>query len=238
MAQPPFQSSFTTGLAANKTTPGSVFTNPPNGATGVETNAPFRIMFSTPVDPATLTSQTFSITDQTTFLPVPGMIQVDPFGFTASFVPAQPYGAGRKMSVTLTSGAKDILGNSLTNSFFFFTGFGPDNQGFTLVGTSPSNGATGVPLNALVVLEFEEPVDEISALTGLQVQLAGAPISGAIALSDGNKRITFTPTLPLTANSTYLVVTTWRLTDFAGNQLSNPDSSTFTTGNANDTTPR
>jgi len=163
MAQPPFQSSFTTGLAANKTTPGSVFTNPPNGATGVETNAPFRIMFSTPVDPATLTSQTFSITDQTTFLPVPGMIQVDPFGFTASFVPAQPYGAGRKMSVTLTSGAKDILGNSLTNSFFFFTGFGPDNQGFTLVGTSPSNGATGVPLNALVVLEFEEPVDEISA---------------------------------------------------------------------------
>ncbi len=237
MAQPPFQSSFTTGLAANKTTPGSVFTNPPNGATGVETNAPFRIMFSTPVDPATLTSQTFSITDQTTFLPVPGMIQVDPFGFTASFVPAQPYGAGRKMSVTLTSGAKDILGNSLTNSFFFFTGFGPDNQGFTLVGTSPSNGATGVPLNALVVLEFEEPVDEISALTGLQVQLAGAPISGAIALSDGNKRITFTPTLPLTANSTYLVVTTWRLTDFAGNQLSNPDSSTFTTGNANDTTP-
>jgi len=232
-----FQSTFTTGLSANKTRPGAVFTNPPNGATGVETNAPVRMEFSNPVNPATLTAQTFFITDTFTALAVPGTLQVDPFGFTASFVPAQPYGVGRKFNVTLTTGIQDVNGNSFPgSSFFFTTGFAADSQGFNLIGTSPSNGATGVPLNSLVVLEFDEPIDEISALTGLQVQLAGAPISGAIALSDGNKRVTFTPTLPLVANSTYSVVTTGRLTDFAGNPLSNPDSSFFTSGAASDTT--
>jgi Bacterial Ig-like domain/Bacterial TSP3 repeat len=231
----PFQSSFRTGLAANKTTPGAVFTNPPNGATGVEINTPIQLQFSAPVNPSTLTSQIFQVVDGTTNSALSGTLQTDPYGFTASFVPAQPYGVGRLILVTV-SGVKDVANNSFPlTSFSFTTGFNADNQGFHLVGTSPSNGLTAVPLNALVVLEFDEPVDGISALIGLEVQLAGVPIPGAIALSDGNKRITFTPAAPLTANSTYLVVTTTRLTDFSGNQLLNPDSSIFTTGNAVDT---
>src|SRR6266849_982468 len=232
-----FQSSFTTGLSANNLTPSATFTNPINGATGVATNSPIRMEFSRPVNPATLTSQTFSVIDGFTGQTVPGTIQVDPSLFTGSFVPAQPYGVGRPIVVNFSSGIKDFAGNSfLAVSLTFTTGFALDNQGLNLVGTSPSNGATGVPLNALVVLEFDEPIDGTSALTGLQVQLAGIPIPGAIALSDGNKRLTFTPASALAANSTYLVVTTQRLTDFAGNALSNPDSSTFTTGSVTDTT--
>lgn len=233
----PFQSTFTTGLTATEPTVGSVLTNPPNNATGVDTNAPFRMRFSAPVNPSTLTSQTFFLTDTFTHLTVPGTLQVDAFGFTASFVPAQPYGVGRRFTATLTSGIQNVNGNSFpASSFQFTTGFGPDSQGPTLIGTSPSDGMTSVPLNALVVLEFNDPMDAINALSGLQVQLAGVPVPGAIALSNGNTRITFTPAAALAANSMYTVVTTWQLTDFAENQLSNPDSTTFTTGTASDST--
>lgn len=236
----PFTSTFTTGLSPNLTTPGAGFTNPAQGATGVDINSTIRIEFSSPVNPATLTSTTFSVADLFTGNgAVSGTIQVDPFLLTASFVPAQPWGVGRTISVSLTSGIKDFAGNSFFpngKSLSFTTGFGSDTQGLSLVGTSPADGATNVPLNALVILEFGEPIDQISALKGLQVQQAGIPIAGAVALSDGNKRLTFTPSAALAANTTYLVVTTTQLTDTAGNPLSSPDTSTFTTGTTSDTT--
>jgi YD repeat-containing protein len=235
-----FQSTFTTGTGPLKATTGTVLTNPVDTATGVDTNAPFRIMFSTPVNPSTLNSSTFFVLDNTTHVFVPGLLQVDAYGLTASFVPSQPYVAGRQFFAGIASGLQSFTGSSYninaSNGITFTTGYGTDNQSFHWVGTSPADGLTAVPLNALVVLEFDDPVDATTSLTGLQVQLAGIPVPGAIALSDGNKRITFTPASQWTANSTYQVVTTTQLTDFAGNQLANPDTSTFTTGSATDTT--
>jgi large repetitive protein len=236
----PFTSTFTTGLSPNLTTPGAGFTNPAQGATGVDINSTIRIEFSSPVNPATLTSTTFSVADLFTGNgAVSGTIQVDPFLLTASFVPSQPWGVGRSIRATLTSRITDFAGHSFFpngTTLTFTTGFGSDTQGLSLVGTSPADGATSVPLNALVILEFGEPIDQISALKGLQVQQAGIPIAGAVALSDGNKRLTFTPSSALAANMTYLVVTTTQLTDTAGNPVSNPDTSTFTTGTTTDTT--
>jgi YD repeat-containing protein len=235
----PFTSTFTTGLSPNLTTPGAGFTNPGQGATGVDINTVIRVEFSSPVNPATLTSTTFPVVDLFTGSAVSGTIQVDPFLLTASFVPSQPWGVGRNIRATMTSGVTDFAGHSFFpsgNTLTFTTGFGSDTQGLSLVGTSPADGAASVPLNALVILEFGEPIDQISALKGLQVQQAGIPIAGAVALSDGNKRLTFTPSSALAANTTYLVVTTTQLTDTAGNPLSNPDTSTFTTGTTSDTT--
>lgn len=238
MAQP-FQSTFTTGLSTVTTTGGVTFTNPANNATGVQTNAPIQVNFSQPVNPLTLTSSTFVVTDQFTRQPVPGTIQVDPSLLSASFVPTQPYGVGRSILVDLTAGIENFANGSFFPAqllFSFTTAFVSNNQGPTLLNTSPADQATNIPLNALVVLQFNEPIDALSALKGLQVQQAGVPIPGAIALSSGNAILTFTPSAALAANTTYLVVTTDELTDFAGNPLLNPDSSTFTTGTASDTT--
>jgi YD repeat-containing protein len=236
----PFTSTFKTGLGAAENSPSVLATTPPNNATGVEINTPFRVEFSRPVNPSTLTLQSpqnFSVVDAFTGQTVPGMIQVDPFLLSASFVPAQPYGVGRTIIVSLTAGITDVTGVSFpANTYIFTTGFVGDSQGPTLMATSPSDTATAVPLNAKVVLEFNEPMDAVSALTGLQIQLAGVTVPGAIALSDGNKRITFSPTSALTANSTYTIATTPQLLDFAGNPLSNPDISTFTAGTTSDTT--
>jgi hypothetical protein len=105
-----------------------------------------------------------------------------------------------------------------------------------MLGMSPANGATAVPLNALIVLEFSKPLDVIGASNGLQVKSGGQPIQGAIALSNSNQQLTFTPLGGLTANTTYTIVTTSQITDVGGLALANPGTLSLTTGTVTDTT--
>ena len=232
-----FQSTFTTGLSTNAAPLGATLTNPPNGTSGVPTNTPFMVQFSKQIDPATLTPQTFTVTDSFTGQVIPGMYQVDPFGFTASFVPQQPYGVGRDIEIALTSGIKDLTGNSLPSRFFFFvTGFAPDNQGPTLLGMSPSNATTAVPTNAHIDLGFDEPINPISALTGIQLQVGGIQVPAAVALSNGNKRITLTPQSVLVPTTAYTLVVNTQLTDIASVPVVNPSTFSFTTGAIPDAT--
>ena len=62
-----------------------------------------------------------------------------------------------------------------------------------MVGTSPANATTGIPLNAVIVLQFSKPLNGISVSNGLQVQTGGQSVSGATALSNSNEQVTFTP---------------------------------------------
>jgi hypothetical protein len=235
---PLFQSTFTTGSASASVAPQIVIASPQNGATSVPTNSPVHVLFTEAMDPSTLTSQNFIVTDETTGQPVPGMIQVDATQTSASFVPQPPYGIGRNIYVSLTSNIKDLFGNSLTGSgmqFSFTAGFGLDNQAPTLLGTSPAVGMTGVPLNSLIVAEFDSPLDVVTTTQNFQVQLNGVAISGGIALSDSNKRITFTPLGAFTPNSTYTISIPSQITDIAGNSVVNPGGITFSTATTTDT---
>jgi YD repeat-containing protein len=231
-----FQSSFTTGLTTDLTTGTLVRNSPANGATDVPTNAAFMVEFNKQVDPSSLTPQTFFITDGVTEQNVPGILQVDSSGFTASFVPQTQYAVGRRFFVEL-SGVLDLSENRFPfASFFFTTGFGPATQGPSLVATSPASGVTGVPINSLVVAQFSEPLSVINAMTGFQVLQGSTPILGAIALSNGNTQLTFTPVSPLAPNTNYTIAATSQITDVAENPLTNPSNFTFTTGAAADNT--
>jgi hypothetical protein len=142
-----------------------VQTSPPSGATSVPINSPVMAQFTAPMDPSTLTPQTFTITDSVTGLAVPGVVQVDPTGLTASFVPHSLLGVGRTFYASLSSSIQDTSGNRLSGGatyVSFTTSFVPDSQGPSVIGVSPSNGVSAVPLNALVALEFDKPLDPIS----------------------------------------------------------------------------
>src|SRR5260370_21013720 len=157
-----FQSSFATGLTTNLTTGNTVLTSPASGATGVPTNAAFMVEFNKQVDPSSLTPDTFFVIDSLTNQKVPGMLQVDPSGFTASFVPQTPYAVGRFFFVEL-SGVLDLTENRFPFNFFeFTTGFVPETQGPAVVSVSPGNGTTGVPVNSLVAAQFTQPLSVIS----------------------------------------------------------------------------
>src|SRR5579859_2486693 len=233
-----FQSSFTTGLTTNLTTGNAVLTSPANGATDVPINAAFMVEFTKQVDPSSLTPQTFFVIDSLTNQKVPGMLQVDASGFTASFVPQTQYPVGRTMFVELT-GVLDLTENRFPFSFFSFTtGFGPATQGPAVVAVSPANGATGVPVNSLVVAQFSQPLSVITATAGFQVLQGSTVVPGAIALSNGNTQLTFTPVSPLSPNTVYTISATAQITDVAENPLTNPATFAFTTGAvADNTTP-
>ncbi|HEV2990986.1 MAG TPA: Ig-like domain-containing protein [Candidatus Angelobacter sp.] len=231
-----FQSGFTTGTLADAVPPSVVNTSPANGANNVPINVAYTVQFSKIIDPATLTPQSFSITDQTTFQPVPGTIQVDASGLTASFVPNPPLAVGRQFSVFLNSDVKDTFGNSLNSSFSnFTTSFTADTDAPHLLATSPADGSTNVPTNAVITLAFNEPLDSIVAATAVQVSGGGQVVAGSIALSSGNRFLTFTPAAPLAANTLYTITVSPAITDLANRLIDNAGSSTFQTGSTADT---
>jgi RHS repeat-associated protein len=235
---PEFQSTFTTGAASDTVAPQIVQTSPQSANTNVPTSAPIVAQFTKPMDPATLTPQNFTVYDDIGGVYLSGAVEVDATGTVATFVPQQLLGVGRQFEVSLSSTIEDSSGNSLTGSgafFSFTTSFSPDTTPPQVLGISPSNGATAVPLNGLIVLGFSKPLDPISLTSGFQVQSAGQPVPGGIAMSNGNQLLTFTPTGGFMANTTCTVTLTNQVTDVGGLPLSNPVTYSFATGASTNT---
>ena len=93
-----------------------------------------------------------------------------------------------------------------------------------------------MPVNALVVLQFSEPLSLVNAPRGIHVTAGGDPVAGSIALSDANRRVTFTSAASLRPNTTHTVELTTEITDLVGQPLDNPGSTTFQTRDTGDST--
>lgn len=234
----PFTSSFTMGTLLDSIPPAVVIVDPENTLTNVPTNVHCTIQFSKVMDPSTLTSTSFSLLDNTTNTVIVGLVQVDASGQTASFIPSQPLSIQHSFTVSLTTTIKDINGNYLapTGPYPFSTGYTPETAPPHLVATSPNSGATGVPLNAIIDLQFSEPIDIPTAAPNIQVSTGGQPVPVMVALSSGDQRVTITPAQPLEANATYTVTVGGAIADLAGLTLDNAGSFTFQAGAAADTT--
>ncbi len=254
-----FQSSFTTGQFADTTAPFVVRTSPSDGNTNVPTNAAFTLLFSKPMDPGTLTSQFITLTDSFTEQSAPGMLQVDATNTSASFIPNPPLLVGRTYFVRLTasvptasaaiskdvlvsstSGLQDTFGNALVGQKFFefTTAFAQDTDVPHLIATSPADGAVGIPTNSVIVLQFNEPLNIISASNEIQVLAGGQLVPGVVALSDADRRVTFTPATSLAATTLHTVTVGPGVADLGGNIIDNPGSFSFQTADtANPTQP-
>ena len=231
-----FESNFTTGEFIDDVAPLVSGTNIASGTTDVPVNTSFSVEFNEPMDPASLTTDTFIVRDNVNGADVAGMIQVDSDGKTAAFVPNLPFAVGRSFSVFLFSSITDTSGNRLSfNSFSFTTSFSPDTSPIQLLSFSPSNSAAEVATNSVITLKFDEPLDAINIRRGLSVLNDNGLVEGSIALSEGNQLVTFTPAIPLQPNLPHTVSYLATITDLAGNELANPGEFTFTTGNLNDT---
>jgi hypothetical protein len=135
-----FRSTFTTGGSLDTTAPTVVLSDPANNAASVPTNVHYTVQFSKAIDPATLLASSFSVTDNSTSATVDGVIQVDPGGLTAAFVPSQLLPVSRTFTVNLTTAIEDTSGNSLSagRTFTFTTGFSPITTPPHLVATRSS----------------------------------------------------------------------------------------------------
>ena len=231
-----FTSAFTTGESSDITRPTVLRFSVVNGQEDVPVNTPIRIEFDERMDPASFTTDNFAVRDNISFINVSGTIQVSADGRTAIFVSNQPLPVGRQHSVFLNTSVTDAAGNDLDRfySFSFTTAFDEDLDAPSLTVTSPVDGDTNVPLNALVVLEFDEPLDTINIVRGVRVVVGSMPVPGAVALSNGSREVTFTSESALLPNTTYSIEISSDITDLAGNFIANPDTINFTTGNAAD----
>jgi hypothetical protein len=94
----------------------------------------------------------------------------------------------------------------------------------------------GVPVSSTASITFSEPMNPV-LIQGAQVYLRdhnlNTVIPTTISFNSTYTVVTLTPTSPLTASTIYDIVetpSTWYLEDWAGNNLGNVVTSTFTTG--------
>ena len=233
---------FTTGTGPDTITALVVSTNPPASATNVPLNVAISLQTNVPIDPLSVSSGTFRLYDRTTNLYVTGTASLSPTAMTAYFVPAAPLATGRLYSVFFNGqGMTDLVGNLLTccgtsglNDFNFTTGFASSTTAPQVTGVSPGNGLTQVPLNARIVIQFNEPVNG-QTLNQVTLSAGGSSVSVFKTPVNGNQTLILLPVVTLSANTVY-TLNVAGVSDFSGNTMSAAVSTTFTTGSGVDFT--
>ena len=109
---------FTTAAFGGAVAPTVVFTNPSQYQSSVWTNATVSVAFSAVIDPVTLNTGTFQVTDQAGN-PVAGSVSY--LGNVAIFTPASVLAYGTQYTVTLTSGITGVDGAALVSYSWSFT---------------------------------------------------------------------------------------------------------------------
>ena len=210
-------------------------TNPADASTGVATNTRVSAAFSKAMDAATLTAATFTLTRAG----APVAATVTAVGTTATLAPTGPLATGALFTATITTGARDRLGNALAAKYVWsFTtgdGPGPDTGSPTVSFTNPADKATAVATGTNVSAAFSEAMDA-ATLTAATFTLAqgATPVPGAVTYQ-GLSAI-FTPTSALAASTAFTATITKGAKDPVGNALAADYVWTFTTSALPDVT--
>ena len=231
----PLVTSFETG-AGPDITPPTVLQASPSG-TDVPVNSVVVVEFSEPIDPATLTESSLTLRNETTYEYVAASRSLDVTGRVAYLMPTGPLAVNTQHRIRVTSQVQDVAGNDLTYfSQYFTTAFTEDEVPPELVLVDPPDSTTDVAINAQVTVQISEAVDPISvSASTVTVEESSTPVEGTLSLEDGNRRLRWVPTLPLEPWATH-TLTLADLRDVAGNVMTGPVVSSFTTEEGADLT--
>ena len=153
--------------------------------------------------------------------------------------------SGEHISTTLTGGGMDpvpvsaAVGDTIDVSIAVapagdtlkYIAVVPIGRPPVVVRTDPPPAKRDVPLNAILILVFSEPVKPVT-LTGTKIQLLldGVPIPGTLGFIDpGNLVVGFTPSAPLLPDTTYQLVASQGIEDLDGATLQSTVTVSFTT---------
>ncbi len=224
----PYTLSFTTSNQQDFTPPTVSRISPAYQMTGVPLNATFSVEFSEQIDTTTATVTSMYLEDSVAGK-IPGRVVVDSTGRIATFIPTNRLPAGRRIDAVIGAAGllRDLAGNSLGQiGSFFVTGFAPDITPPSIIANSPVNGDTGIGINAQVMLQFNKPIDEITAVRGVSVVYNGVPVPGSFSFQSNDTILLFTPSIPFLPGVT-TVSTTPVVTDVAGNTIANTVAYSF-----------
>ena len=232
VSDPSPETAQSTVTTVDITPPRVLSTIPLNGATGVSRAGTATVTFSEPMNPTTINTSTFNIRVTSSGQVLAGTVTYNATTRVAEFIPASPLPNLTNVTVTVTAGAKDLAGNALS-PVFISSWTTRDEDGPTVILSSPVNGAPGVAPGSAITITFSEPVQASTvnaANMSLTVASTGANIPGTITFN-GTNIVTFTPSAPLVQGSYTFTVN--GVKDVAGNLMPAPFIITFTV----DTTP-
>jgi N-acetylneuraminic acid mutarotase len=205
-------------------------TNPANGVTGVPVNRVLTATFNNAMDTATITPATFSLRDQSSN-PVSGTVTFA--NGIATFAPASPLANLASYTATISSGVKDLAGNTMVadHSWNFATG-APDTTAPLVTSTFPANGADQVvPESIRLLVSLSEEIDPRSVTSSTFVLRDGnqTSVQGIVRLTAGGNSVEFVPAAALPNSMSYTATVTREITDLGGNRMPADFSWTFMT---------
>ena len=192
---------------------------------GVGTNREIAVVFSKPMDPASINTSTFVVAG------VAGTVAYDTVNMIAGFKATADYAPNTKYNASITTGTKDTSGTPLAAPFnFTFTTRGtPDASPPDVFAINVAAGATGVPLNQKITVTFDEQMNSLT-INPNTVFISG--VTGTVTYDVTSNSATFTPSANLAANTTYTIMVTTGVKDMGEVPLAAPYSQTFTTGSS------
>jgi hypothetical protein len=197
-----YSSQFTTAAAFDTSHPTVISTRPGNPATGVPVGSTVVLYVSEPMNTSTISGALH--VSQNGIL-VAGTPLVTDSGQTIQFTPSSPFQYSATVQVFLDSTALDLDGNSLTFYQGSFTTAGNVGAAAPLmVGSSPTNLATGIPTNVVIDVGFNQALNSATVNTStVSLLKSGTTIPTTVTLLSGGTTIQIVPTSVLLANTTY-----------------------------------
>ena len=229
---------FTTAAAACTPgpTPTVVSVTPPAGAIGVCPNAVVNATFSEVMNPATISTTTFTLAGPGV-TPVNGTVTLDGTGQIATFTPSAPLLLNTIYTGTITTGAQNMSGTGLTSNFAWsfttatlacqsavplgsvgtfeiiagstVTNTGPTTIAGGDLGLSPGSAVTGFPPGTLISPAVMHVTDPAAAQAELDLTIAyntAALLPGGASLPGNLSGLTFAPGLYTNASTVMLSV--------------------------------
>jgi hypothetical protein len=206
------------------TLPGVISVTPTQGATGVTINTTVTATFSMAMNPASITTSTFTLTGPGG-TDVAGAVTYS--GSTATFTPSAVLTYGTTYTATITTGVSSPGGAALIAPYVWsFTTTTPPPS---VLSTIPANGATNVPIGQVLSATFSEPMASgtLNATTFTLSVTDGAAVTGTVTYA--GEVATFTPTGTLVNGTNYTATITTGATSLGGTPLAANYVWTFTT---------
>jgi hypothetical protein len=189
---------------------------------GVGTNREIAVVFSKPMDPASINASTFVIAGAT------GTVTYDATNMIGGFMPSPDLAANVTYNARITVGAKDVSGTPLAAPFDFSFTTRPttDTSAPYVIAVNVVAGATCVPQDQKIVATFDEQMDSLT-INPSTFFIQG--VAGTVTYDVVTQKATFTPSASLAANTKFTIVVTAGAKDMGGVPVA-PLQQTFTTG--------
>lgn len=224
--------SFMTGSLTDTIAPTVSAVNPKSGVSGVATNTAVNATFNEAMNPATMSTTSFTLTGPLSVL-VPGTISHIDLSGIVTFTPTSALAANTQYTARVTTALRDLAGNPLAAAFqwSFTTAASADATPPAVTSAIPADLAIDVATNGILILTFSESMNPatINQSTFQLALTAGATLAGSVSYTDAGHAARFAPTSEFLPSTSYTATMTVGARDLRGNALVSPFVWSFTT---------